>query len=497
MILARRWSVVCSVALSALLPPSASANPEVRIGSKAFTESVTLGEIATQLGRSAGVDTAHRAQLGGTRILWEALLAGQIDVYPEYTGTIAQELLPGTPADVAQLRRALAGRGIGITESLGFSDTYALGVPKPVADSLGLRTIDDLRGHPALRFGLSNEFLERKDGWPAVRSVYQLSPNVVKGLDHSLAYRAAGGGEIDVLDLYTTDAEIAQYQFRVLEDSRHVFPNYEAVFLYRLDLDARSPHLVPSLRRLEGTIRSDRMIAMNAAARLQGVPEAQVAAGFLREQLNLQSATQSESLASMLMLRTKEHLWLVGLSLALSILVGLPMGVLAFYRPVAGSVILAVVSVIYTVPSIALLAVMIPFLGIGDRPAVVALFLYGLLPIVRNTHAGLQAIPPRLRESAIVLGLPTAARIGRIELPLAGPSILAGIQTSGVIAVGTATIGALIGAGGYGQPILTGVRLADTRLILLGAIPAGVMALLVQSAFQFCSLLLRRFMGFR
>ena len=128
---------------------------------------------------------------------------------------------------------------------------------------------------------------------------------------------------------------------------------------------------------------------------------------------------------------------------------------------------------------------MIPWLGIGAKPALVALFLYSLLPIVRNTATGLRDIPVSLRESAEALGLPARARLLRIELPMASRSILAGIKTAAVINVGTATIGALIGAGGFGQPILTGIRRDDLSMILFeGAIPAALLALAVQGAFD-------------
>src|ERR1700691_4651346 len=170
---------------------SAFASATVRVGSKAFTESVILGELATQLGNNAGIPTVHRSQLGGTRVLWEALLAGDIDIYPEYTGTIVQELIPGTPVDTAAIESALHQRGIEMTRSLGFNDTYALGVPETLAGQLKLRSISDLREHPALRFGFSNEFLDRKDGWPIVKAAYALPEANVKGLDHDLAYRAA------------------------------------------------------------------------------------------------------------------------------------------------------------------------------------------------------------------------------------------------------------------------------------------------------------------
>jgi osmoprotectant transport system permease protein len=147
-------------------------------------------------------------------------------------------------------------------------------------------------------------------------------------------------------------------------------------------------------------------------------------------------------------------------------------------------VILAIVGIVQTIPSLALLVFLIPFLGIGGLPAMVALFLYSLLPIVRNTYAGLHDIPIQIRESAEALGLRAAARLRLVELPMAARAILAGIKTSAVINVGTATLGALIGAGGYGQPILTGIRLDDLGLILEGAVPAAVLALLVQGLFE-------------
>ena len=228
--------------------PAFAAEP-LRVGSKAFTESVILGELATQLGNNAGIPTIHRSQLGGTRVVWQALLAGQIDIYPEYTGTIIEELIPGTPGDAAAIEAALRQRGIGMTRALGFNDTYALGVPEAVARQLNLHSISDLREHASLRFGFSNEFLNRKDGWPVVKTVYTLPQTNVTGLDHDLAYRAVSSGSIDVIDLYSTDAEIDYYHLRVLDDDRHVFPAYEAVFLYRLVLRDRAPSVIKAITR--------------------------------------------------------------------------------------------------------------------------------------------------------------------------------------------------------------------------------------------------------
>jgi osmoprotectant transport system permease protein len=466
-------------------PEAVDATPEVRVGSKKFTESVILGEMVARLGRQAGARVAHRRELGGTTVLWEALRRGELDVYPEYTGTLRQELFAGRNLpDDAALREALAAEGLRMSASLGFNNTYALGMKEAEAERLGLRRISQLRAHPELRFGFSNEFMDRGDGWPALRDRYQLPQREVSGLDHDLAYRGLERGAIQVTDLYSTDAEIAAYGLRVLEDDLRHFPAYDAVLLYREDWALRSGPVLASLLRMEGLLSEREMVALNARARLERVPEPQVASEFLSRELGLEADARADSLGSRLWRRTREHLFLVLVSLLGAVAVAVPLGVLAARRARVGRGVLGLAGIIQTVPSLALLVMMIPLLGIGSLPAIAALFLYGLLPIVRNTAAGLGGIPGDLRESAEALGLPPAARLWRIELPLAAPSILAGIQTAAVINVGTATLGALIGAGGYGQPILTGIRLDDTGLILEGAVPAAVLALAVSALFE-------------
>ena len=449
----------------------------VQIGSKAFTESTLVAEMAAQLARSAGVETNHRRERGGSRILWEALLTGEIDAYPEYTGTLAQELLPG-PGD---LQDRVASKGVVMSRSLGFSDSYALGMQRRVAEHLGLRSLEDLARHAALRLGLSNEFMDRKDGWPALRAAYRLPHPDVRGMEHDVALRALASRAIDATDLYTTDAEIAAYDLVVLEDVRHFFPDYQAVLLWRKDLPERAAQ---ALRQLAGRISARDMIDMNARVKLRREPESIVAADFLSRALGVSVAARADSRARRIAARTVEHLELVAISLAAALIIAVPLGVAAARKPRAGQLLLGVVGLVQTIPSLALLVFMIPILGIGARPAIAALFLYSLLPIVRNTAAGLSGIAPEIRDSAEALGLTRVARLRLIELPLASPSILAGVQTAAVIDVGTATLGALIGAGGYGQPILTGIRLADLGLILEGAVPAAALALLAQALFE-------------
>jgi osmoprotectant transport system permease protein len=488
-------SLALPLLLALLVIPGAwgeEARPLVRVGSKLDTESVTLGELASALIRRTGADVQFRKQLGGTRVVFEALAAGEIGVYPEYTGTISEEILAGSGVKTEdEIRRALADRGIRMTRPLGFNNTYAIGMREEIAEKLGIRKISDLRAHPELKLAFSNEFMNRADGWPGLAAKYQLPQRSVGGMEHTLAYQALRSGAIDGTDLYSTDAEIKAFNLRVLEDDLHYFPDYRPVFLYRADVLTRAPNLATALAQLEGKITPEAMVAMNARSKLDKVPNDRIAADFLRDTLGITTATTGASHASHartfwrdLGQRTLEHLWLVAVSLTASILVGLPLGIIAAKFPRTGSAILGTVAVIYTIPALALLVFFIPLLGIGPVPAIVALFLYSLLPIVRNTHAGLTGIPGPLRESALAMGLPPFPRLWRIELPLAGGPILAGVKTAAVICVGTATLGALISAGGYGQPILTGITLYDVPLILQGAIPAAVMALAVQGVFE-------------
>jgi osmoprotectant transport system permease protein len=472
----------------ASIQPSDAPEQELRIGSKKFTESVILGELGCHLVRQAKLPCEHRRDLGGTRVLWAALQRGDIDVYPEYTGTLIYELLAldkNIQLSFDELKGKLAAHGVLATKPLGFNNTYALAMKKERAAKLGITRISDLQAHPSLALRFSNEFMDRGDGWPALRASYALPHEDVRGLDHDLAYRGLDAGDVDVMDAYTTDADVNYYGLLTLEDDKQHFPRYDALFLYRAAL---APAAVKALERLQGRIDDATMLGLNVRAKLDKVPEATVAGDFANETFGLEGeariAVKEKTRMDRLLGHTADHLFLVGISLLAAVLFALPLGILAARRRRLGQVILALVGIVQTIPTLALLVFMIPLLGIGAPPAILALFLYSLLPIVRNTHQGLTSITPTLLESANALGLPSGARLWRVELPLASQSILAGIKTSAVINVGTATLGALIGAGGYGQPILTGIRLDDTGLIMEGAVPAALLALLVQSLFD-------------
>ncbi|HZT63809.1 MAG TPA: glycine betaine ABC transporter substrate-binding protein [Burkholderiales bacterium] len=477
-----------ALALCALLVSLPAQAETLRIGSKRFTESYILGEV---LKRAVEGKTAaeHRPGMGNTGILYAALKSGAIDLYPEYTGTIVKEILKveGNPS-LADLNRALAPLGLGVAVRLGFNDSYALAMREDRAQALGLRTLSDLARHPGLKLGLSQEFIGRGDGWPGLKAAYRMPYATPSGLDHGLAYEAIDAGRIDVMDVYSTDAKIERFKLRVLEDDRGYFPRYDAVLFYHLDVPKRFPEAWRALEGLEGKIDERSMIRMNAAAELEGKSFAQAAA-LLDAGAGAQVATQRRFLDVLFgpdfWRLTGEHLLLVFVSLAASIAVGLPLGVLAAKVPKTGATIFGIVGVVQTIPSLALLAFLIALLGaIGTVPALVALFLYALLPIVRNTCTGLVGISRGMRQAAMALGLSTSDRMRLIEVPLALPSILAGINTSAVINVGTATIAAFIGAGGYGERIASGLALNDNATLLAGAIPAAALALMIQGVFE-------------
>ena len=485
---AKRFAAAAALALAL---SGCGRSDVVHVGSKKFTESAVLGEMLTQLARSTGVTAEHLEQLGDTNIVWNGLKAGQLDAYCEYTGTFTQDILSREHVTEDALPDALAREGLRLSRPLGFNNGYALGMKRGRAEALGIRRISDLKKHPDLRLGLSTQFLTReKDGWEPLRRFYGLPQPTPNGSEHDIAVLGVARGALDVTDIYSTDAKLRALDLVTLEDDRHFFPRYDAVIVYRADLEERHPEVVREFRRLEGQITDAEMIALNARVEVGPADDrlspAQAASEFLGKKLNVQTTVTTDSLAHRLAVTTGQHLLLVGVSLAAAVLAAVPLGVLAARRPWLGQAILALVGVVQTIPSVALLVLVLAALrtGYGALPAIVALFLYSLLPIVRNTYTGLHDIPLQVRESAEALGLSPGARLRLIELPMASRSILAGIKTAAVINVGTATLGGLIAAGGYGQPIFAGLNRVDYPQMMEGAIPAVVLALLVQGLFD-------------
>jgi osmoprotectant transport system permease protein len=495
-----RWfclGLACWLASPSWADASApAAGDPLRIGSKRFTESYILAQVLAQTSQPhAPVEV--KAGLGNTAVVYEALRAGSIDLYPEYTGTIALEILksPGALTPEA-MRERLKPLGLGVAVRLGFNDGYALAMREDVAAKLGVRKLSDLAAQPSLKMGLSNEFIGRADGWKGLAERYRL-PQQPTGLDHGLAYDAIAGGQVDVIDIYTTDAKIDHLGLRVLEDDAGHFPRYDAVLLYRLDVPQRFPAAWAALQRLEGSIGEAQMIAMNARAELRGDGFDVIASDHLANREAAAAPADSGLWARLwgadLLRLTAQHLWLVVAAVLLAVLIGVPLSVAVSPHVGARAALLGVSGLLQTVPSLALLAVLISWLGrIGTGPALVALTLYALLPIVRNTCTGLAEVPAGLKLAGQALGLRRGQQLRSIELPLALPVIVAGVRTATTISVGTATIAAFIGAGGYGERIVTGLALNDKALLLAGALPAAAMALLFDASFGLAERWLRR-----
>jgi osmoprotectant transport system permease protein len=470
----------------ALLLFGFASGQQVVVGSKKFTESYVLGEMARKLLLDAGSKVEHKQGMGATGIVWEALKRGDITMYPEYTGTIWQELLkkPARPT-MAEMRAECEKMGIGITDPLGFNNTYALVMSDAKAQSLGIETMSDLAKHPELQAGPDPEFLGRKDGWGPMTARYGMRFASVRAIDHGLVYQSTAKGDIDVTDCYSTDAQIAQFNLRVLEDDKQFFPSYKAVFLYRLDAP---PKALEAIRKLEGKVDDKTMRELNAFAEEKKDYTAAANKYFGTSERPQDGAASGEleveTDAQRILRYTLVHLKLVILSLLATILVAVPLGIIASKRGFAGAAILGFAGIIQTIPSLALLVLLVPFFGIGQMTAIVGLFLYGLLPIIRNTATGLQNVPLPIRESAAAIGLEPGAQLTKIYLPLASRTILAGIKTAAVINVGTATLAGLLGAGGYGEAIQSGLNLNSVAIMLQGAVPAAIMALLVQVVFE-------------
>jgi osmoprotectant transport system permease protein len=495
--------LLCAACLFLVALPAA-AETRVVVGSKAFTEGRLVAELMAQLLEAEpGVVVERRFGLGGTQIVFTALERGQIDLYPEYTGTVWSVVLKNEElvrdpleAYTVAVRELERRHGVSCLAPLGFSNSYALAMAEASAERLGVASLSDLaRVKEPIRVGMSHEFLERPDGFPGLAEAYGLDFGDVKGMEHGLAYEALASGKVDVVDTYTTDGKLLRYKVRVLEDDRRYFPPYDAVPLVRSDVLARAPVVGDALAKLAFRLDDARMRALNHRVEVEGGTFAEVARAFLAEEGLLEkssapppTAPRAQGFAAYLWSRraelgklAAEHLLLTAVAVLLAIVVAVPLGVfLTRVRRMAAPV-LGGAGIIQTIPSLALLAFMItvPGLGLGVRSAIAALFLYALLPIIRNTHSGISQVDADLVEAARAMGLRDRQVLWSVELPLAIPTIMAGVRTSAVIGVGMATLAAFVGAGGLGDPILTGLQLDDVRLILSGALPAALLAVVV------------------
>lgn len=463
-----------------LLTTMSSRADEIVVGSKAFAENYILAEIAAQLLEANGYDVDRKFGMNGTQIVFGALDTRAIDVYPEYSGTITEVIL-GTPevSDFDEIRAALDRQGLILLPPLGFDNAYGIAVLDSFAEQHDLTSISDLVRLDAPAIAVPHEFLNRSDGWPGLKTAYRL-PFTASGIEHALAFEAIASDNIQVTAIYTTDGEIARTGLRVLADDRGYFPRYQAAYFSHRDLPPRAREL---LALLSGRIGVERMQAMNLTSLDTSASFAEIASAFLLAEGLVDETVQGPSFSRELASNVQRHLKLTGIALLLAVVFGVGLAVIVHRHRLASSVFLQFTGLLQTVPSIALLALLIPVVGVGQVPAIIALFLYSLLPIARNTITAIQAIPAGYRQVAAAMAMTRRQELRYVLLPLAMPHMLAGVRTAAIICIGTATLAAFIGAGGLGDPIVTGLALNDTGLILEGAIPAALLAIITELAF--------------
>jgi osmoprotectant transport system permease protein len=507
---ATRLLTVIGVALATGV--SAQSTPAARrpliVASKPFGESYLLCEMFAQLLESRGFTAERRPGLGATEIAFGALRTGAIDVYPEYTGTglvailhdsLADSVLADPRAVFAHIARRFADEyNVRWLPPLGFQNTYAIAVTRATATKYRLRTLSDLARESAhLTAGFTADFIGRSDGLVGLSRVYGLHPRAVRPLAPAVKYQALASGAVDVIDGYSTDGLLARYDLVTLVDDRHFFPPYEAAALVTGKLEEEVPGAIAALTLLSGRLDEKTMRQLNRRVEVDGEDVRVVAADEMKA-LGLIGAGRATAtverqphsgfgrylwerradLASL----TLRHLLLVGLALLAAVVVAVPLGLSLERTRRLAEPMIGVLGVLQTIPSIALLAFMIPLLGVGVKPALVALWLYALYPIARGTYTGVRDADPEAVAAAEALGTTPVQRLLWVRLPLAAPVIMAGIRTAAVITVGAATLAAFIGAGGLGEPIVAGLALADTRMILSGALPAALLALLVDGS---------------
>lgn len=502
----RGMALLALLLLAALLPAqpnaAASGGGTVVVGSKNFTESAILAELMAQvLEAHTDLTVVRRINLGGTMICWGALRAGEIDLYADYTGTAWATILkePGKITDPLRAflrveRRCREEHGVHWLSPFGFDNTYAIAMAESRAEELGVRRISDLKAHEGqIRAGFSIEFGNREDGYPGLSRAYGLELGEVRTLEHGLAYEAVRSGSIDLIDAYSTDAKLLRYELRVLEDDRRFFPPYNAAPVVRGAALRAHPEIRPALERLAFRVPDRAAQALNHAVEVERREAASVVREFLEREGLVGPDTGAPAagpagrpgffgqVASVdTAVLVAQHLGLTLVAVLLAALFAIPLGILIVARPRLRQAALGAAGIVQTIPSLALLAFMIPLLGLDVKAAIAALLLYAVLPILRNTYAGIAQVDPDLVDAARGMGMTPGQILRKVQLPLAMRTIMAGVRTSTVISIGVATLAAFIGAGGLGEPIVEGLYLNDTDLILAGAVPAALLAVLAE-----------------
>jgi osmoprotectant transport system substrate-binding protein len=259
----------------------------ITVGSKNFTENIIIAHMMADLVEEyTDLTVVRKVNLGGSNVAWTALENNDIQMYPDYTGTIVANYYQektGTSAEtLAKTKELTAEDNLKALDALGFNNTYTLAVTQETAEKYNLNSFSDLvKVSDKMILGCEFEFKDRPDGYPGLKSAYQMEFKDVKGMDHGIMYRSLDEGEVDVVDAYATDGQIKVFDLKILEDDLEFFPPYDCLPMVRQDTLDRYPEIEEALNKLAGKIDEQIMQDLNARVDDQGLKEDIVARDFL------------------------------------------------------------------------------------------------------------------------------------------------------------------------------------------------------------------------
>ncbi|RLA63412.1 MAG: hypothetical protein DRQ88_04645 [Epsilonproteobacteria bacterium] len=440
----------------------AKATPVLTVGSKLETENKILAEIIAQALETTGeVQIERKFSLGSSGVIYNTLKKGDIDIYPEYSKRIGEVVISSQwQRHLYQINKALAGEGILMAGLLGFNNSYSLVVKKDNVKFKNIENISDLKGFTSYQRAFSYDFLRAQDGFSSVFKAY--------GIDTGIKHRsfkmkkdrligALNSGEVDLIQVGSTSPDIVRHNLKVIkDDKKHMSRNF-GIILVKGSFAKRFPASWKLLNDvILKKITNDDMAKMNAQVELEGKTYSTVAMSFLKKA----GLDTRFSLWKQISPKFFTHLQLVIIPLLFSTLFGLFLVVMATKNKVFEKLVSSINRFYKPIPFLIILCVLIPFLGTGKVPVYMALFIFGIFPIVKWSKSTNEE----------------DANLSWWGTPMASHNIWAGIKNTAFINVGIATLAAYIGAGGLGDLIISGLSGKDKNLILMGVIPAIILA---------------------
>lgn len=478
----------------------------IRVASRDFPESILLAEIlSSAIEKYSDYEVDRKFNLGGVKICFSAIENNELDIYQDYSGSLINNILGRKSKDEYILdflkTKIYLDYGLKLSDELGFNNNFVLVANKSWAEKHKLKNISDLalklKNDPEFnpRVAFRADFIHRSDGYKSIKETYGIDFENLNVMEYNIAYANLKSNRLDLIDSFSTDPRLMDKDLVLISDDRSAFLKYDALYVYRSEILETYPELIKIFSKLESSLSDKTILDLNLQI-ASGKSYQEVANSFLdkidlnSKPLKLSSRPIPKSLLKenieMFTKAFYEHLLLSYGSFFLAAVFGIIIGVLISYDLKISKFVLALISSLQTIPSLALLALLIPVFGLGYKSALGALLVYALLPIIQNTFSGINSISSEYILLARSLALTEFQILKDIKLPMARNFILAGLKTSVVICIGTATLATFVGAGGLGDIIKAGIDLNSNYLIILGSAPAALLALF--SSFVFSKL---------